>query len=291
MKQIHLIMISLAAALVCACGPAVDANLEMADGSDGHLEYTNARQTIAVKINSNTSWKAVSDADWLVVETAKGEAGEDVEIQFTLAPNADYAYRDAIITVTAGKATLQIYVTQQPQLLYLINENFDGEDLILEATFTNGWYGDNNAALDVDGDGFGWRRIRDTETGMTYAYSCSYQEDLDRILSPDNWLVSPRVTIPATGFLLRWDAKGYDPDPQYLGDKYEVYIADYDDGQPLQLLSKVCEEVTTSATRLTSHKIELDAYVGRRICLAFHHYESYNLSKVMITNVEISNRR
>ena len=277
-------------ALACSCVPREeDTTLELVNGSEETMEFNHFRQTASFNINSSLSWKAVSSQDWLVIETAKGSNGEGVPVKFILSNNPDYGYRTAEITVTAGRATLVVTVVQEPEIRYIINENFDSEGLLLESNLPAGWFGDNGSALDVDGDGYCWRCWRDPETSLTYAYSMSYYEDRSKALNPDNWMTSPRFTIPAAGFSLRWDAKGYDP--EYLGDKYEVYIATYTDGQPLELIKQVCEEVTTSAEELTPHLVSLDDYVDTRICIAFHHFDCTDLSRVLITNVEVSNRK
>ena len=278
-----------ALAMLCSCQPSLeDTVLELTDPEEEAYVYTCDRQAGYVQINCNRSWKASCSEPWLELETTKGSAGDGQWIDFMVAKNDGYQYRDAVVTVTAGKAVLEIVVHQAPKIVYCLNENFDSTDLLYEASLPEGWSGDENAALDVDGDGFGWRRWRDPDTDLTYAYSCSYQEQLGRALRPDNWMVTPRFTVPAAGFSIRWDSKG--SNAEYLGDKYEVYIASYQNGGMLNLIKKICEETTTSAETLTPHKFGLDDYAENRICIAFHHFDSYDLGRVLITNVEVSNR-
>lgn len=275
--------------MLCACQPSLeDTVLELTDPDSEAYVYTCDRQAGDVQINCNRTWKASCSEPWLVLSETRGSAGDGQWIDFMLAGNEGYQYRDAVVTVTAGKAVLEIVVHQAPKIVYFVNENFDSSDLVLEASLPDGWSGDENTAFDVDGDGFGWRRWRDPATDLTYAYSCSYQEQLFRALRPDNWMVTPRFTVPEAGFSIRWDSKG--SDAEYLGDKYEVYVASYRKGDTPELLKKLCEETTTSAETLTSHQFSMDDYVGERICIAFHHFDSYNLARVLITNVEVSNR-
>ena len=290
MKKIYLIaavvvgMIS----VLCGCQPSLeDTVLELAD-PDAAVVYDYERQSGSFQINTNCSWKATCSENWIEITTTKGSAGDGRQVGFMLARNEGYQYREAIVTVTAGKARLDVVVRQAPKIVYYINENFDDKNLLVESSLPEGWFGDNNSALDVDGDGFGWRCWRDPATNATYAYSCSYHEDLGWNLSPDNYMTSPRFTIPGEGFKLRWDAKGSDPD--FLGDKYQVHIASYISGEPLKLIKMICEEVTFSAETLTPHEFSLDEYVGTRICIAFRHYDSVGCSRVLITNVEVSNR-
>ena len=282
--------LSLLMGLVCSCNPSLEnTTLELSVGSaDDVLEYTFDRQTASIRINCNRTWKAVSSQPWLVVETPHGSAADNQAVQFRLYANPGYAYRQAALTITAGKASMVLNVNQAPDIVYLINENFDRPNLFVELEVPEGWYGDGTSALDKDGDGIGWRCWRDPATDLTYVYSCSFREDLYRAYRPDNWLVSPVCDIPVEGFSLRWDSKG--SDPEYLHDKYQVYVVSFDDGvlQPIQLLY---EEDITNADQLLSHCFSLDAYVGQKIRIAFRHYDSYDLAWVLITNVEVSNRQ
>lgn len=291
MKPIYKFVAVLAGALLTlsACGPSLeDTVLELTDADVPVGLYTHEQQQGFVLINCNRSWTATSSERWLELETKKGSSDLGEPVKFSLSRNETKQYREGTITIKAGKASLDFVVRQMPEILYYVNENFGSSSLVLEADLPSGWYGDGGSALDVDGDGYGWRCMRDENTDETFAYSASYDSNRGRALKPDNWMTTPRFTLADTGYSLRWDVKGSDPD--FLGDKYEVYIAAYQDGYALELVEKICDEVTTSADVLTSHEINLDKYVGERICIAFHHYDSYNLSRVLITNVEVSNR-
>lgn len=278
-----------ALAMLCGCQPSLeDTVLELTDPDSEAYVYSFDRQEGDIQINCNRTWKASCSEPWLELEITKGSSGDGQWIDFMLAKNDGYQYREAVVTVTAGKAVLEIVVHQAPKMVYCLNENFDSDDLLVESELPSGWFGDGGTSLDIDGDGFGWRRWRDPDTDLTYAYSCSFQEQLYKSLRPDNWMVTPRFKVPGAGFSVRWDSKG--SNAEILGDKYEVYIADYNNGGALQLIKKLCEETTTSAETLTPHQFSLDDYVDNRICIAFHHFDSYDLARVLITNVEVSNR-
>ena len=291
MKKIFMLLAILAGALtlMCSCQPSLDDTvLELTDPDVPTGVYTCDAQEGFVLINCNRTWTAKCSDDWLRLGTKRGGSDLGQPIKFYMQANNSYFYRNTKITIKAGGATLEFEVVQMPDIRYLLKEDFSIDESMEEDNLPSGWYGDGGSALDIDGDGYGWRCWRDPETDLTYAFSMSYYESRGRALSPDNWMTSPRFVVPEAGFWLRWDAKCNDP--EFTGDKYEVYIADYNDGEALELLNKVCEEVTTSADELTSHKVSLDEYAGRRICVAFHHFDSYNIDRVMITNVEVSNR-
>lgn len=275
-------------AAICAlysCGPmGDDVELALTSEDPESLLYTYERQTVRLKMDCNRSWKASCSEEWIELDTKKGSEGEAQSFIFLLSINPSYAYRTGEIVIQAGDRTLVLTITQEPEIVCYINENFYSESLIIERDLPKGWY-----SGDLDGDGFGWRCWRDPETEETFAYSCSYREDLMISLNPDNWMVSPKFNIPAEGFSVKWDTRGSNAD--YLGDKYEVCVGYYEDDAPLVILSTLCAGETTSATETTHYIFSLDEFVGRTICIGFHHFDSYSHSRVLVTNVEVSNRR
>lgn len=283
MKKLIIYMALMVFAL-SACQPSGDdVVLELADGTTGPVKFDKERQTARVKFNCNRSWKATSSDEWIEIDNGKGSAGDGQVLKFYLSPNPGYLYRTGTITFNAGGTVMDLQVIQEPEIVYLVNEIFNTKDLIVESPLPDSWI-----SIDSDGDGFEWRCWRDPETGETFAFSASYYDVLGKTLSPDNVMLTPTFKIPAKGFSLRWDVRGNDP--EYLGDKYQVWIAAIVDNT-VQLGIKVCEEETTSATTLTHHEVSLEDYDGATFCIAFRHCESTDLARVLITNVEVSNRQ
>ena len=267
--------------LVCSCQPA-DAYLNLVGDDPDHLVYTSEGQSVRLKLSSSRSWKAACTESWIEIQTPKGDAAEEQNFKFSLSPNIVAKNRTGEITITAGSETLVLTVIQQAPLVYYLKENFDRDNLIYVGELPSGWY-----SLDADQDGNGWHCVRDPETQETFAWSYSY-DDYSGALEPDNWLVTPRFNFPEPGVSLRWDSRG--SDPEYLGDKYEVWVARYEDGGNLQRMEKLCEETVDSATELKHHQYSLDKYDNITICIAFRHFDSKGLGGILITNVEVSNR-
>lgn len=267
---------------LCACEPmGDDVELALADAAQEECKCTCARQTIKVAFDCNRSWKVSCAEEWIGLEPAKGSSGEGQYLAVTVAENKTLQYRSARVDITAGDKVLAFTVVQEPVLTYLIRENFDDNEYWVEKDVPYGWY-----AIDNDGDTYTWRCLRDQETEETFVYSLSYDEDRALARRPDNWLVTPRFTVRESGFSVKWDCKA--GDPEYPGDKCEVWVATYEDGYSLVLQEKLC--VIEAPVSLTHYEYNLDKYTDFRICIAFHHYDSYGLSKVLITNVEVSNR-
>ena len=103
--------------------------------------------------------------------------------------------------------------------IFLLQESFD------ESTMPAGWI-----AIDDDGDGFNWDPSVavgnfTTNSGAGCVVSASYDNDNSVALTPDNWLISPAVVIPASAqdVTLSWWAKGQDPN--YAVEHYAVYVS------------------------------------------------------------------
>ncbi len=268
-----------------ACEPSLEnTTLELTDPGQATTTYTSDKQYVNIQFDCNRSWKVSTAADWIDIETRKGSSGEALTLKLKLAANKSYAYRTEEVIIAAGKATLALTVTQEPEIVYLLNENFNRSTLLVEDDLPSGWN-----TIDNDGDGYGWRCCRDSQE-QTYAYSESYDEYLGKVLSPDNVMATPLFEVPSEGFYAKWDVKSSASAEKYLGDKYEVWIGTIAGGS-LYFGKKICEEVTTSSSEFTHHEYCLDDFKGVTICLAFRHYDSTNLSRVLVTNIQVTNKR
>ncbi len=270
---------------LAACQPSLeDTELTLTDPSQEETTYTCSKQYANITFDCNRSWKASTAADWIDIETSKGSSGEALTLKLKLSANKGYVYRTEQVTISAGKAVLTVKVTQEPEIVYLLNENFDRTSLLVEEELPSGWN-----TIDNDGDGYAWRCCRDT-LNQTYAYSESYDEYLGKVRTPDNVMATPLFEVPSDGFYAKWDVKSSASADKFLGDKYEVWICTIS-GNTLYYGKKICEEVTASATELTHHEYCLDEFKGIPICLAFRHYDSTDLSRVLVTNIQVTNKR
>ena len=268
---------------LCACQPSGDdIILELVKGDPSALLYTYERQTVNLGLDANRSWKASCSEEWIELETLKGSGEEGEVISFTIATNPDYTYRTGQIVVKAGERELVLLVTQEPEIRYIIKEDFNGFSETMEGDLPSRWL-----VVDLDGDGRNWHCWRDQETGKAYAYSESYNDAYGN-LHPDNLMITPSINLPGEGFSIKWDSRS--SDPEYAGDKYKVYVAANGDfGRPIISSAVLCEEVTTDTTELTHHEFSLDKFAGIDICIVFRHFDSTGNSRVLITNVEVSN--
>lgn len=150
---------------------------------------------------------------------------------------------------------------------YLLNESFENG---LPSTWNN---------LDNDGDGFSWEIATADEdlftahTGNACITSASYDNDEMEELEPDNYLVTPAITIPSTLTasnlpLLSWWVAAQDP--EYPADYYEIRISTSGNTASDFTENAVYAEIL-STDQWAQHTVNLSNYIGQTIYIAFIH--------------------
>lgn len=137
--------------------------------------------------------------------------------------------------------------------------------------------------IDADNDGYNWSWHYNTGTGnytvhggSGVAYSESYHNDTGTALSPNNWLISPEITLGGT--LTFWAANQDD-----YPEKFAVYVCEgpYSD---VSSFTKVYGDITTSGT-MAQHTIDLSAYEGQGY-FAIRHYNVSDQFILLIDDIE-----
>lgn len=142
--------------------------------------------------------------------------------------------------------------------------------------------------VDNDGDGFNWLYYNNddadaagenhmsTHGGVGVVVSASYDNDTYTALTPDNWLISPEVTL---GGALSFWAMGQDA--SYCAEKFGVYVCV---GDPTNLDNFVQVGTDFTATSaFVQYEIDLSAYQGRVGYFAIVHH---NVSDMFFLNVD-----
>ena len=146
--------------------------------------------------------------------------------------------------------------------------------------------------VDSDGDGFNWMLASDYELESEYVHngedcvlSMSYDNDSGDVLYPDNWLISSLIQLPSEGGLdLSWFDAALDGD--YPADHYSVYIAS---GNSIAtfLATDAVVSYTLSTDEWTKRTVNLDAYAGQDVYVAFRHHDCYDEFIMMIDDIAI----
>ena len=141
---------------------------------------------------------------------------------------------------------------------------------------------------DEDGDGFNWLRLStldlfSSRTGTGSAGSASYDNPTITALTPDNWLISPPIAIPATGeFVLDYYVAAQDVN--FPSEKYGVYISTTGT-DPASFTQAFVE--TLSSTTYTLKTVNLFAYNGQTIYLAWRHFDCTDQFFLKIDDVKV----
>ncbi|GEM_PF-2376316 len=179
------------------------------------------------------------------------------------------------------------------------------EDFEDAATVENSW-----TFIDADGDTSEWmimHRSQFTDGGVDmdifqgdgFATSASY---LGTPLSPDNWLITPAITLKNSSELTFAIAA---MDNTYPDDHYGVYISTTDTSPSSFTL--LYEETIQPAPgkAITSgsfgkfgnakaqgtwreRTVDLSAYDGQTVYIAFRHFDSYDVFRIMLDAVEVT---
>lgn len=138
--------------------------------------------------------------------------------------------------------------------------------------------------IDGDGDGNKWRFVKfisDNGHGKV-ANSQSYNWVVP--LTPNNYLISPAITLGTTNLQLQYDVKGHSRD--FAQEHYAVYVTTSNDTATINAATPVYEEtlpahMNTSVTRT----VDISAYSGQTIYITFRHFNVTDMSSIDIDNI------
>ena len=123
-------------------------------------------------------------------------------------------------------------------------------------------------SIDYDGDDFGWMPVTSgfrTHSGKGVLVSASYDNDSAKALTPDDWLISPSVTL---GGKVSFWACGQDS--TYCNEVFAVYVAPVDTIKSFDDFIKISDDITTGVD-MTEYTFDLSAYQGTGY-IAVRHY-------------------
>ncbi|MCF0206664.1 MAG: T9SS type A sorting domain-containing protein [Bacteroidales bacterium] len=168
---------------------------------------------------------------------------------------------------------------------YLLQENFEGDEM------PSGW-----TFVDSDGDGYNWAFSK-TFDGVIWGHngsegsilSQSYDRDYTLPLTPDNWLISPEINLTSAAELTFWVCA---QDMNYPAEHYAVYIANTPEIS--DLLNNVLLEETLDANggaktegAWKQKHINLSAYAGQTVYIAWRHFNCSDEFYIKMDDIEI----
>ena len=141
--------------------------------------------------------------------------------------------------------------------------------------------------VDSDGDGFNWQYFNNTglSTGRMTANggeglvaSASYDNDTGTALNPDNWLISPEVTLG--GGLSFW-ACGQDA--SYCDEVFGVFVCVGNSTDPADFVQVGLDKTATDS--YVEYEFDLSQYAGQTGRFAIRHYHVTNMFWLNIDDV------
>ncbi|HOD54399.1 MAG TPA: carboxypeptidase regulatory-like domain-containing protein, partial [Candidatus Cloacimonadota bacterium] len=156
-------------------------------------------------------------------------------------------------------------------------EDFEG------ATFPpQGW-----TSIDADQDSYNWQ-MWDIEgagyNSLQCAASASYLNNVGA-LTPDNYLITPAISLQANGSEYTLNYWVSAQDPAYAAEHYSILVSNT--GTNIADFTSIYSETLTSAS-YEQRSVNLNNYIGQTIYIAFRHHDVTDMYWMKIDQVEIN---
>ena len=147
--------------------------------------------------------------------------------------------------------------------------------------------------IDADGDGFAFEWTREFECflyghsvcadGKANMASASYDEAYGRPLTPDNYLVSPAITISADNSCAAFRFRARSQDEEASLEHFQVLAStDPSDFSNADVLFE-----TNTVHSWTAYTCDLSSYIGSTIYIAFRHFDTTDMYYLNLDALEI----
>ena len=136
--------------------------------------------------------------------------------------------------------------------------------------------------IDADGDGFNWDITEMlTHEGSFSAASHSYDNDLKKALTPDNYLVSPKVKLG--GSISFWAAA---TDKDAYREHFGVFVSTTSNTDP-DAFTMLQEWNMTDGQMYYLYQVDLSAYKGTEGYVAIRHFNCTDQYRLHIDDIKI----
>ncbi|MDO9256065.1 MAG: choice-of-anchor J domain-containing protein [Bacteroidales bacterium] len=165
--------------------------------------------------------------------------------------------------------------------VFLLQEFFN-DPVKLPSTWTT---------IDKDGDGHNWHiNIAGSEV---FAVSDSWMSGVAGALTPENYLVSPKINLTGINGTVKLRYTIQIPDPVSVEEHYKVAVSTTGN-KVADFKDIVLEETCTEADyyeNLPAWKerwVDLTPYIGQNIYLAWCHFNCTNMYQIMLDSIQVS---
>lgn len=142
--------------------------------------------------------------------------------------------------------------------------------------------------VDADGDGYNWDlefgpSIGKTHSGSGSVGTASFRNDVG-VLSPDNWMITPAIVVPAEGATIEWWVAGVDQN--YYAEYYSVLVSTTGNN-PADFTNTVFAG-TVSNFDWTKVSRSLAGFAGQTIYVAFRHHNISDMYWMLLDDISIT---
>lgn len=141
---------------------------------------------------------------------------------------------------------------------------------------------------DEDGDGYGWYLASqlgssNAHSGSDCLASFSFHNNIGAV-TPDNWVVLPKVHIPANGANVSW----FDSylDASYAYDNYAVYVSTGNNVS--DFTTKIWEGTNSADQQWNNHTVNINGFNNQDVYIAFRHYNCTDIYWLFIDDITVT---
>ncbi len=207
-----------------------------------------------------------------VIPTTTAQFGNTLDVTLWFYPTAPGEYKDSLtIKTSAGDFTVACEGYAKDDKGYLLVGDFEDD--------ANGW-----TTYDADKDGEGWDLGYNLFGGDFPEYCHSGKQILGSAsysytngdITPDNWTISPLVSVPDDGAMLTWYVASQSK--KRPEEHYSVYVLTEDDVQNPENLGNLTPEFSETLNEnyvdtWASHALDLTSYAGQDVYIGFRHHD------------------
>lgn len=201
-------------------------------------------------------------------------------------PNGRGTFMPAVDS-ESGRAYAEAYPAVVPDSsgIFDYNWGFESEDEL-----------DDWILLDSDGDGYGWHYLNadddpvsyEAEYGTGVLCSDSYlAQNGGFALDPDNWALSPEIALSEDPGYVNFSFMFAGCNDSWYQEHFGVYVGT---GTDISNYVPVLDW-TVQDQGWTSFALDLNAFAGQTVRIAFRHYDSYDVYRLMIDCLHVWNDR